>query len=209
MNRALDTVHFQKGQSITAALEYGQSHPDRRDTINQELVATFPERKDAFTKHGFTQDAFEQTRHLRSNFLSPGFMGNPPDRLDGFHDYDIHCRKTSDPGRSDDNMRSYNHDRRSFEWWAEGNWALADALYNSAGPGVCAVLGCTEHLSRVSPDHVGPLACGFKQLPLFTPTCQRHNSTKNRRFSVHDVTILIEYERRTNESVASWCHFSA
>ena len=69
---------------------------------------------------------------------------------------------------------SYNHDRRSFEWWAEGNWALADALYNKAGPGYCHYPGCNKKLDRVSPDHVGPLACGFKQLP---PICSnvRHS----------------------------------
>ncbi|MFC7422026.1 Alw26I/Eco31I/Esp3I family type II restriction endonuclease [Iodobacter arcticus] len=164
----------------------------------------FPERLEFFTKFGISKEAFEQSRHIRSYKLSPGFMGNPPDRLDGFHDYHGSCRKENDPGRFDENMRSYNHDRRSFEWWAEGNWALADTLYNKAGPGKCSTQGCERVLDKVSPDHVGPLACGFKQLPLFSPTCQNHNSAKNRRFSLGDVQILRNYERITGESVASW-----
>lgn len=166
--------------------------------------SNFPERMKFFNQFGVSKEAFEHSRHLRSYKLSPGFMGNPPDRLDGFHDYHGSCRKKNDPGRFDENMRSYNHDRRSFEWWAEGNWALADALYNKAGPGKCSTPGCEKVLEKVSPDHVGPLACGFKQLPLFSPTCQNHNSAKNRRFSFSDVQILLAYERATGESVASW-----
>ncbi len=169
------------------------------------LEALFPERAEYFGSLGLTVRAFEASKHLRTNWLSPGFMGNPPDRLDGFHDYCTFCRKQGDPGRSDANMRTYNHDRRSFEWWAEGDWYIADALYNSAGPGACAMSGCKEtNLEKVSPDHVGPLACGFKQLPLFLPTCNAHNSAKNRRFTLSDVNVLLEYERNTGESVASW-----
>ena len=32
-------------------------------------------------------------------------MGNPPDRLDGFHSYNNCCRPTADKGRSDENMK--------------------------------------------------------------------------------------------------------
>ena len=46
-------------------------------------------------------------------------MGNP-DRLDGFHDYYVSCRKKNDPGRSDQNMKMYNLDRRTFEYWVQG-----------------------------------------------------------------------------------------
>lgn len=168
------------------------------------LEERFPERRPYFHKFGYSAQAFERARHLRTRWLSPGYMGNPPDRLDGFHDYCLYCRKESDPGRSDENMRTYNHDRRSFEWWAEGDWFVADALYNAAGPGRCLVLGCGQAVDKVSPDHVGPLACGFRQLPLFTATCPSHNSAKNRRFTRQDVATLIANEKTTGESVASW-----
>lgn len=195
---------FDRGDSITNLLEYFVTQKCPRAVVMMHLNALFPERAQAFAKFGPTVQAFEHSNSIRSRWLSPGFMGNPPDRLDGFHDYDLSCRKANDPGRSDDNMRTYNHDRRSFEWWAEGNWALADALFNSAGKGHCSVDGCEEPLERVSPDHVGPLACGFKQLPFFEPLCQKHNSAKNRRFSMSDVGLLLAYEQRSGQSVASW-----
>src|SRR5690606_37731233 len=95
------------------------------------------------------------------------------------------CRSKKDPGRSKENMRSYSHDRRAFEWWAQGDWMVADALYTSAGPGKCDI--CGKLVDRVSPDHPGPLACGFKHMPVFIPTCQRCNSAKNRRMRASDV----------------------
>jgi Alw26I/Eco31I/Esp3I family type II restriction endonuclease len=174
------------------------------ERVSKYFLELFPERKEYFKKHGFTKMAFEESRHVRSYRLSPGFMGNPPDRLDGFHDYHGSCRKINDPGRHDGNMRSYNHDRRSFEWWAEGNWALADALYNKAGPGKCCFPNCDKELAKVSPDHVGPIACGFKQSALFVPMCVTHNAAKNRRFSLQDVARLLKHERETGKSVASW-----
>ena len=66
---------------------------------------SFPERISFFEKFGISAKSFEESRHIRSYKLSPGFMGNPPDRLDGFHDYHGSCRKRNDPGRHDENMR--------------------------------------------------------------------------------------------------------
>lgn len=172
------------------------------DRAAHMLDDLFPERAPFFRDFGVNTVAFEKSNYLRSKWLSPGFMGNPPDRLDGFHDYCIYCRASNDPGRSKRNLRSYTHDRRAFEYWAEGDWALADALYNSAGPGVCVI--CGKQVDPVSPDHVGPLSCGFKQQPLFVPTCQSCNSAKNRRMREADVKRLLEYERSTGDSVASW-----
>jgi Alw26I/Eco31I/Esp3I family type II restriction endonuclease len=161
----------------------------------------FPERHEYLTNLGVSTAAFETSNHLRSSRLSPGFMGNPPDRLDGFHDYCVFCRAKNDPGRSEDNLRSYNHDRRAFEYWTEGDWGLADALFNSAGPGSCSI--CGKQVSRVSPDHIGPLACGFKHQPFFAPTCQNCNSAKNRRMRARDVELLLESESLTGTSAAS------
>jgi Alw26I/Eco31I/Esp3I family type II restriction endonuclease len=162
----------------------------------------FPERTEYFTRLGITKEAFERSNRVRSRWLSPGYMANPPDRLDGFHDYCVACRAKNDPGRSDENLRSYQRDRRAFEWWAEGDWMMANDLFNSAGKGACAI--CGTRVDRVSPDHVGPLACGFKQLPLFIPTCKPCNSSKNRRMRLRDVQLLIDYEKRTGDSAASW-----
>jgi Alw26I/Eco31I/Esp3I family type II restriction endonuclease len=149
------------------------------------------------------EDFFEKTTHIKGTYLSPGYMGNPPDRLDGFHDYgSMCCRKKHDPGRSDENMRTYNHDRRAFQWWTEGDWLVADALYNRAGAGQCVV--CGETVTKISPDHVGPLSCGFKHMPFFEPMCVKCNSSKNRRFTYRDVQILINYEQTKEDSVASW-----
>ena len=175
-----------------------------RDALIQELTELFPERGFSQSFKAGVEEAFLNSIHIRTFHLSPGFMCNPPDRLDGFHDYanPCSCRKKKDPGRSDENLRSYLVDRRSFEWWAEGNWKVAASLYNAAGEGACCVCGKTE--KKITPDHVGPLACGFKQIPLFRPMCRSHNSSKNRRFTLSDVQHLMEYEKRTGESCASW-----
>jgi len=60
--------------------------------------------------------------------LSPGAMSNAPDRLDGFHTYNLCCRPTQDTGRAVDNLKSYGDDRRAFEQWCEGDWAAANLL---------------------------------------------------------------------------------
>lgn len=203
LKKDFPSLDIAKAQPIDDIIDQ-LSHQINQSTLMKYFFDCFPERIPFFKKHGVTTAAFEKSNHIKSQKLSPGFMGNPPDRLDGFHDYDLTCRKANDPGRFDKNMRSYNHDRRTFEWWAEGNWAIADALYNSAGEGICVVEGCNEYLMKVSPDHVGPLACGFKQLPLFLPMCQKHNSSKNRRFTLTDVGHLMRFEQESGESTASF-----
>ena len=203
LSRDFPGLEFEKASSISKAIEtIGTSK--FANQLSEKFQQYFPERDAYFIKYGVSEIAFEKSNHIKTTKLSPGYMGNPPDRLDGFHDYCLNCRKKNDPGRHDENMRSYNRDRRAFVWWAEGNWALADKLYNSAGPGLCSFDGCEEVLGKVSPDHIGPLACGFKQLPLFAPSCPRHNSAKNRRFSHKDVKRLIDYEQKSGLSVASW-----
>ena len=174
------------------------------DKTREFILSTFPEK----AKHIALFDArkyeefFSKTQHIRSTKLSPGFMGDCPHRLDGIHDYCTFCRKGNDPGRSDENMRTYNHDRRAFMWWAEGDWKIADALYNSATSGKC--VNCNRTVRKISPDHVGPLACGFQQNAFFEPLCGKCNSAKNRRFTFDNVLSLIDYEEQTGESVASW-----
>lgn len=198
LNKTLRTDEFKKWQPASSVLEV--VGPGRQ--AMSILLDVFPERANELKQFGAVTEVFEKTRHRRTTWLSPGFMGNPPDRLDGFHDYCLFCRAKSDPGRSDENMRSYANDRRAFEWWSEGDWKLADALFNSAGPGACSL--CNVKVSKVSPDHVGPLACGFKQMPLFVPMCGPCNSAKNRRLSKQDVARLLKYEEDSGESAAGW-----
>lgn len=196
------TEHYYKQQLVVeAAMELAKRIG--KDYAEKELIELFPERKDYehLLKENKYFEYFFSSQHIRSTYLSPGFMANPPDRLDGLHDYCLHCRKKSDPGRSDENMRTYNHDRRAFMWWAEGDWKVADALYNSSGEGVCAI--CGSKVDKISPDHIGPLSCGFKQIPYFEALCGRCNSSKNRRFTFDNVISLLRYEEKF-ESVASW-----
>lgn len=196
LNKMVGSPRFHKTQPIDEALL------DVEDVRLSDVAGLFPERTAAFDALGVSKEAFEETNSVRTGWLSPGFMGNPPDRLDGFHDYCLVCRPLKDPGRSALNMKSYNHDRRAFEWWSEGDWLMADALYNSAGSGTCTV--CDDPTDPVSPDHIGPLSCGFKQLPLFSPVCPACNSSKNRRMTLEDVKALVAYEDRTGDSAAGW-----
>merc|ERR1711871_1185813 len=81
---------------------------------------------DKFTKYfGKSNDELKQICHsdkYTGKKLSPGVMGNPPDRLDGFHCYNsiCNCRKTKDKGRSDENMKSYTRDRRAYVMMSDG-----------------------------------------------------------------------------------------
>lgn len=174
------------------------------EATKKQVLTDFPEKESDIHlfDSGDYEKFFASTQHIRSTKLSPGFMGDCPHRLDGIHDYCTFCRKHNDPGRSDENMRTYNHDRRAFMWWAEGDWRLADTLYNSATAGTCT--NCGKQVDKISPDHVGPLACGFKQNGFFEPLCGRCNSAKNRRFTFENVVSLIDYESKTGETAASW-----
>lgn len=194
---------FFKWQPIDSAIHQLEKHiPERK--VCELFASLFPNRAQYFSEYGISKLAFEKSNHINSKaWLTPGYMGNPPDRLDGFHDYHFECRKNHDPGRFDENMKTYNHDRRSFEYWAEGNWMAADILYNSAGVGRC--VDCHEDAGdvKISPDHIGPISCGFKQLTYYKPLCASHNSSKNRRFTKYDISLLIDYEEQHRESVAS------
>lgn len=202
-NKLLGKKRFEKGTPIYEATKI---LVDRcgKSKVREILLSDFPEKKDdiALFDKGDYEAFFSKTQHIRSTKLSPGYMGDCPHRLDGLHDYCTFCRKRSDPGRSDENMRTYNHDRRAFMWWAEGDWKVADTLYNSAKSGTC--VNCKKKVRKISPDHIGPLSCGFKQNGFFKPLCGTCNSAKNRRFTFKDVMSLRGHEKETGESVASW-----
>jgi Alw26I/Eco31I/Esp3I family type II restriction endonuclease len=133
---------------------------------------------------------------LESNKFSPGAMANPPDRLDGFHTYNLCCRSKEDTGRSSENLRSYTVDRRAFEYWSSGDWVAADLAMGSTGEGVCA--NCGNH-GGISADHIGPISLGFAHTPFFRPLCAACNSAKGNRMSYSDVKSLIGLENKGEE----------
>jgi Alw26I/Eco31I/Esp3I family type II restriction endonuclease len=202
LNRTFPQLEVEKLDSIAVVLEVAQEAGVSSE-LSKEIESQHPERSEFFKRFGMSIQAFKESQHLPSPWLTPGYMGDPPHRFDGLHDYcNLGCRKTKDPGRSDSNLASYFSDRRAYEWWSEGEWALADSLYRIAGPGICRF--CGNSVAKVSPDHIGPLACGFKHLPLFQPLCSADQSSKNRRMRKSDVDILRDYEIRNADSVASW-----
>lgn len=168
------------------------------------LISSFP-----LTTHYFSeaQDENAMIRAIRaayvekeSRLFSPGAMSNAPDRLDGFHTYNLCCRRTEDTGRTSSNLRTYSVDRRAYEQWCEGDWAAADALMHSVGEGDCQDR-CGYH-GQLTADHVGPISLGFQHSTNFRAICLRCNSSKNNRLSHADVERL--RRRELVSGVISW-----
>lgn len=126
-----------------------------------------------------------------SPYVSPGTMGNPPDRLDGYHSYNADVREITDTGRYKNNLSKYTQDRRVYEMWSDGNWKKADRLY------------ATFVKNGVSPDHIGPMSLGFAHRPKFQPMTASENSSKGNRMTLKDVELLITDEKLGCE-VVSW-----
>jgi len=131
-----------------------------------------------------------------SKMLGPGAMSNFPDRFDGFHSYNRCCRAIQDTGRSKDNLRSYNKDRRAYELWSDGNIHAANQFMVS------------EHFKGTSADHIGPISLGFKHDSLNLKQMNKSaNSTKRDRLLAGDVCLLKNIEKEYGEnmpSVMSW-----
>jgi Alw26I/Eco31I/Esp3I family type II restriction endonuclease len=130
-------------------------------------------------------------------------MSNAPDRFDGFHSFNLCCRKTADTGRHETNLRLYSTDRRVFEYWSEGDWIAADRLMGLVDAKFrdhpCADGG----VGPPSLDHIGPLSLGFMHRPAFRLLSRAANSAKNNRMTLWDVRHLIESERQ-GTLVISW-----
>ncbi|HFI0120506.1 TPA: Alw26I/Eco31I/Esp3I family type II restriction endonuclease [Streptococcus suis] len=165
-------------------------------------------------------DAYTWCEWIRDNyiplepkgFLSPGAMSNAPDRLDGFHTFNICCRSTADKGRSKENLASYTSDRRAFELWTDGNWIVANKLMGRVNSDKkiqkygCANNGISlnnDHSSTVSADHIGPISLGFSHREEFQLLCNSCNSAKNNRMNLTDVEHLIEQEKK-GINIVSW-----
>lgn len=132
--------------------------------------------------------------------LSPGAMSNAPDRLDGFHSYNICCRAEQDTGRHKENLARYSEDRRAYERWSDGDWKAASWLMPKGEKGTCVIC---KKVKKVTADHIGPISLGFAHLPIFQPMCKSCNSTKNNRMFLHDVKKLIQLEEE-GHTVISW-----
>lgn len=120
----------------------------------------------------------------RSSMLSPGAMSNFPDRLTGFHDFNLCCRRTADKGRHKENMNKYNKDRRSFEFLSDGNIRAANQFMKH------------EIFKGISADHIGPISLGFVHDPAnIAPLSRPENSSKNNRITKSDINQLIEISK--------------
>jgi len=133
--------------------------------------------------------------------LSPGAMSNAPDRLDGFHSFNLCCRSKTDPGRSRENLQSYITDRRVFEYWVEGDWVAADRLMGliRSDKHLNEAACVNGHAGPCAADHIGPISRGFVHKPEFQLLCRMCNSAKNNRMSVTDVRHLMAAESRGGE----------
>lgn len=137
------------------------------------------------------------------SLLSPGAMSNAPDRLDGFHSFNLCCRKRADTGRHDANMKTYLTDRRVFEFWSDGDWISADRLMAEVGAKFRNHKSQDGKVEISTADHVGPLSLGFCHRPEFLLLSRAANSAKNNRMRLWDVKHLIKTEGE-GEVVASW-----
>lgn len=137
------------------------------------------------------------------NLLSPGAMSNAPDRFDGFHSFNLCCRKNADTGRHDTNMRSYTTDRRVFEFWSDGDWIAADRMMGLISSTMRGKFCADGGDGPPTADHIGPLSLGFAHRPHFRLLSRQANSAKNNRMTLQDVNDLIGVEA-AGEQVASW-----
>lgn len=137
------------------------------------------------------------------SLLSPGAMSNAPDRFDGFHSFNLCCRKKADTGRIDANMRTYTTDRRVFEYWSDGDWIAADRMMGLISAQYRNELTADGREGPPSADHIGPVSLGFAHRPQFRLLSKSANSAKNNRMTLVDVADLLKAERMGDE-VASW-----
>lgn len=114
-----------------------------------------------------------------SKMLGPGAMSNFPDRLDGFHTYNRCCRKKEDTGRHDDNMRTYNKDRRAYEYWSDGNIYAANKFMHSS------------FFDGYSADHIGPISLGFKHDSLLLQKMTSGDNSAKRDICIEKFLLIV------------------
>jgi Alw26I/Eco31I/Esp3I family type II restriction endonuclease len=137
------------------------------------------------------------------SLLSPGVMANPPDRFDGFHSFNKCCRSKADKGRSIENLKTYNTDRRVFEFWSDGDWVAADRLMGLIRTVFRDETSADSGEGSPTADHIGPLSLGFCHRPQFRLLSREANSSKNNRMTLNDVKDLLLAEE-DGIQVVSW-----
>lgn len=145
---------------------------------------------DFLSKSNFQNLILSKYNGVKNRYFSPGAMSNFPDRLDGYHTYNLCCRSIKDKGRSTSNLKKYTEDRRAYEFLSNGDYKAAGAL-----------MGKFQE-NNISPDHIGPISLGFSHIPYFNKMTQSQNSSKGNRLSLNDVKDLISLEEKIE--VASW-----
>jgi Alw26I/Eco31I/Esp3I family type II restriction endonuclease len=172
---------------------------------------TTQNKEELFTRYfGFKMDELEnlcKNDKYSGKKLSPGVMGNPPDRLDGFHCYNsiCDCRKTKDKGRSDENMKSYTRDRRAYENFSDGNCLLANVVMGKLNTIKTTCFICHKEDQVMTADHKGPITLGFQHDPLnLQPCCSSCNSSKNNRLTQEDVDKIKVFEEKGINMLSWW-----
>lgn len=182
-------------------------HERYEDDLIVSLPAIFPQRvsaaKSENLKDWLDWIEIELSPSEPKGILSPGVMSNAPDRFDGFHSFNLCCRKNADTGRSKENLRSYSTDRRVFEYWAAGDWIAADRLMGKIRRDFRNEKCLNGHPGPCQADHIGPISLGFDHHPHFQLLCGSCNSAKNNRMSAGDVAWLVDHES-TGDQIISW-----
>ena len=182
------------------------------DTYGEDILADLPELLETGSidppELGKDLDAWltwveDEYIPREPSMLSPGAMSNAPDRFDGFHHFNRCCRGEADTGRHDENLRSYTTDRRVFEHWNGGDWVAADRLMGLMQSQFRDAPTYDDKEGQATPDHIGPLALGFKHLPVFRALSGPANSAKGDRLALQDVKDLIRLESDSTK-VTSW-----
>lgn len=134
-----------------------------------------------------------ECRNGNGKLCGPGAMSNFPDRYDGFHSYNRCCRSVQDKGRHVDNLKTYNKDRRAYEYWSDGNIHAANKFMG------------TSFFKNTSADHIGPISLGFIHDPRFLqPMLLGDNSAKRDRLTKEDFYELKKLENEYNICPVSW-----
>ena len=164
--------------------------------ISPQNALAFFNKKFATNQHNISDLAEYAEKKCASgetNLLGPGAMSNFPDRFDGFHSYNRCCRVHEDKGRHASNMKTYNKDRRAYEYWSDGNIQAANKFMKS------------HFFNGVSADHICPISLGFIHDPINLQTMSSgNNSAKRDRLDAKSVNKLIGIEKRTGKTCISW-----
>jgi len=173
-----------------------------------DIYQQITDKNELFTKYfGMNIEKLEQVcknDEYSGKKLSPGVMGNPPDRLDGFHCYSICCRKAKDTGRSDENMKNYVRDRRAYENISDGNILLANSITGKLNTVKYSCFICKNE-EIMSADHIGPISLGFIHDPInIQACCSSCNSRKNNRIKIEDVRKIKILEEKGINMLSWW-----